>query len=81
VRKENESGGGRFYSVVYRAGKIQADASRPVSVEMHPSLETTVNGLKSEGLSGPSGEVPGGGLCIGTDDEIYGGIWRNLRKK
>lgn len=42
---------------------------------------TTVNGLKIEGLSGPSGEVPGGELCIGTDDEIYGGIWRNLRKK
>ncbi|MBI3926445.1 MAG: hypothetical protein HY319_12970 [Armatimonadetes bacterium] len=63
---------GPFHSYVYRAGSFAPDGFRPAPVQPLWRLD----GMKVEALSTCS--IPGSPLCVGTDDEVYGGVWRPL---
>ncbi|ASQ91091.1 hypothetical protein CHL67_09335 [Prosthecochloris sp. GSB1] len=76
---EDPGDSGPFYSVVFRAGSIVTGGPAPVVLESEPVAVAKVEGLKVEGLAEPSEEVAAGGMCIGSDDEVYGGVSRFLR--
>lgn len=77
---EDPGDAGPFYSVVFRAGSIAAAGPAPVVLESEPVAAARVEGLKVEGLAEPSADLSAGGMCIGSDDEVYGGVWRALRQ-
>lgn len=75
---EDQGDSGPFYSVVYKLGKInKADKNRPVIVEKKFDVYKEINGFKIEALSGPSKGI-NSTLTFGTEDEMYGGVWRPL---
>lgn len=65
---------GPFRSAVVRIGRIGGDRFE-VS---NPELYWRLDGLKVEALAPTPRSLEGSTLCIGTDDEAYGGIWRPL---
>lgn len=75
---EDQGDSGPFYSMVYKLGKVNiADKENPIIV--YESIETTkeIYGFKIEALSGPCKGI-NSTHCFGTEDEIYGGVWRPL---
>lgn len=73
---------GPFRSVIWRAGRIKADASgtAKVVVDRTPLRLASLDGLKVEAIAvrEPAGGTPE--IFVGTDDENYGGIVRLLPK-
>jgi hypothetical protein len=67
---------GPFRSIVYRIAKVESGGSTPIQLLKKLAVINRIDGLKVEALSEPM--LAGNGLSIGTDDEIFGGIWRTL---
>lgn len=75
---EDTSEVGPFYSIIYKIGQLDtSNKERPFNIySTFPKWEA-VSGFKIEALSGPSNNIN----CthsFGTEDEIYGGVWRAI---
>ncbi len=75
---EDQGDAGPFYSVIYPLGKINdGNSEPPVVVYDFMSVGREIHGLKIEALSGPISHIE----CthtFGTEDEIYGGVFRPI---
>lgn len=74
---------GPFRSVIYLAGRVLPGSSKPVVLFPDPLIAWKVEGFKVEAISGinkTSSKENGCpiSLSLGTDDEAFGGTWRNL---
>ena len=72
---------GPFRSVVYRAGALlPADDSKDITFapQSRPTIHADLQGLKVESLALPARSAARSAFSIGTDDEVYGGVWRPL---
>jgi hypothetical protein len=65
---------GPFASVVAEVGLLSQGRFQPAP----PVLLGRLDGLKVEALCPTPPGLGLGGFCVGTDDEIYGGVWRPL---
>ncbi|MEM7278931.1 MAG: hypothetical protein AAF385_12470 [Pseudomonadota bacterium] len=65
---------GPFRSVVYQIGTVSKRTDQPISVAKNPEV-LVVEGFKVEGVSAGTETSD---LSIGTEDEAFGGNWRNL---
>ena len=65
---------GPFRSYIQVMGKIEPNTDYPVTAYMPEPINWMLDGVKLEAIAAPS--VPGSVLSFGTDDELYGGIWR-----
>ncbi len=75
---EDQGDMGPFYSVVYKLGMANySDKDNPVVLFKNFNTFKEVNGFKVEALSGPCEGIQST-HSIGTEDEIYGGVWRPL---
>ena len=69
---------GPFYSVIYKIGQVDtANKDRPFNIYSNYSSWEVVSGFKIEALSGPSTNI-NCSHSFGTEDEIYGGVWRPI---
>ncbi|MCP4179456.1 MAG: hypothetical protein GY756_16985 [bacterium] len=70
---------GPFVSEIYCPGTITIQMG---IVQFIPKSEYSygvlINGLKIEALAAPTDFIPKSKFSIGTDDEIYGGVWRPI---
>lgn len=79
VGSEDQGDAGPFYSVIYKLGEIDAtNVNRPFSVNEKFDTWKEVVGFKIEALSGPSKNIDCT-LSFGTEDEMYGGVWRAIK--
>lgn len=67
---------GPFRSAVARIGRFRGE--RPVFEPLEPQVRWELDGLKVESLAPTPAGVEDSPFCIGTDDEVYGGLWRPL---
>lgn len=75
---EDQGDLGPFYSIIYKLGKVNyADKENPIWVSEKIAIAKEINGFKIEALSGPCNGIIST-LSFGTEDEIYGGVWRPL---
>jgi hypothetical protein len=78
---EDTSDMGPFYSVIYKLGQMDPEnKERPFTINNNISKWVSVSGFKIEALSGPSQNIN----CthaFGTEDEMYGGVWRAISIK
>lgn len=69
---------GPFYSTIYKIGDVDTtNKERPFNIYSDFPKWEAIPGFKIEALSGPSNNIN----CthsFGTEDEIYGGVWRTL---
>ena len=69
---------GPFFSVIYKIGEVDtSNKERPFNIYTDFSKWASVSGFKIEALSGPSKNIN----CthsFGTEDEVFGGIWRAI---
>lgn len=70
---------GPFWSAVYPAGTFRFDGSRADFESAEARAAWRLDGLKVEALA--ECDLPDSPLCIGTDDEDYGGVWRPLPQR
>lgn len=75
---EDPGDAGPFRSVIYRLGSVRKDPEQPFLPANQPEILLDVSGFKIEALSSPPVSAPLSTMCIGTDDEIYGGVWRSV---
>ena len=69
---------GPFYSVIYKLGELDTtNKERPFIIYSNFPSWIPVSGFKIEALSGPSKNIKST-LSFGTEDEIYGGVWRAI---
>ncbi|MRX62952.1 hypothetical protein [Maribacter luteus] len=69
---------GPFYSVIYKLGQVNlSNKERPFTIFSSIDIFKNVNGFKIEALSGPCKGIMGS-HSFGTEDEIYGGVWRPI---
>ncbi len=69
---------GPFYSVIYKLGQLDAsNTERPLTVYNEFTNWVPVSGFKIEALSGSPKNI-NATLSFGTEDEIYGGVWRAI---
>lgn len=72
---------GPFYSVIYKLGQIQtSNKEQPLSIYSESPKWVPISGFKIEALSGPSKHI-NATHSFGTEDEIYGGVWRAISIK
>jgi hypothetical protein len=72
---------GPFRSIVYRAGTLlSAPESKDITFirQRQPTIHADLQGLKVESLAQPAQAAARSAFSIGTDDEVYGGVWRPL---
>jgi hypothetical protein len=75
---EDHGDTGPFYSVVYQLGRVkEGDTNQPVQVFDKIVNFKEIPGVKIEALSGPCAGIESS-HAFGTEDEIYGGIWRPI---
>ncbi|MEO0724452.1 MAG: hypothetical protein AAFZ63_07925 [Bacteroidota bacterium] len=76
---EDQGDAGPFYSVIYRLGQLRNDQpSLPLTIAEELTEFKEIDGFKLEALAGPRAGIQ----CthsFGTEDEIYGGIWRPIQ--
>ncbi|MBD0779501.1 hypothetical protein HPE56_17000 [Maribacter sp. ANRC-HE7] len=69
---------GPFYSIIYKLGKTDSlNKEKPFTIFKDITIAKEVNGFKIEALSGPCKNILGT-HSFGTEDEIYGGVWRPI---
>lgn len=68
---------GPFRSVVYQIGRVQPSVTQPVIVSVGRNAYT-LDGLKIEAVTAG---LNGIGLSVGSEDESFGGNWRQLPLK
>ena len=67
---------GPFFSLIYQIGRTNLfDKERPFVIFENIVLTQAVSGFKIEALSGPSKNI-NSTHSIGTEDEMFGGVWR-----
>jgi hypothetical protein len=71
---------GTFASVVYKVATVNVEDSDPIQIAKPYTISYTVDGFKIEALAAPTSEVEGSVFAIGTEDEVFGGVWRPLRR-
>ncbi|HMB64046.1 MAG TPA: hypothetical protein VKN36_13285 [Eudoraea sp.] len=75
---EDTSEVGPFYSTIYKIGQVDSsNKERPFNIYSNFPKWEAVSGFKIEALSGPSNNIN----CthsFGTEDEMYGGVWRPI---
>ena len=70
---------GPFYSVIYLIGELDnSSRERPFKIYQRISQWKEISGFKIEALSGAPRNA-NGSHAFGTEDEIYGGVWRIIR--
>ena len=70
---------GPFRSTIYRAGELRLDREAGLRFRRQkPRPLWTIDGVKVEAIAPPPDGTPGAALCVGADDELYGGLWRLL---
>jgi hypothetical protein len=70
---------GPFRSLIYDAGQLTWNAATGMRFQREPvGILWSLDGLKVEALAGPASRASQSVLSIGTDDEIYGAVWRPL---
>ncbi len=76
----SEDGGddGPFRSIIYKVATVYPDAEIPVEIVKPKEPSWILDGLKVEALGAPAAKTPESFLSFGTEDEVYGGIWRAL---
>lgn len=75
---EDISDAGPFYSVIYKIGQVDSsNKERPFNIYTNFSNWKVVSGFKVEALSGPTNNI-NSTHSFGTEDEIYGGVWRPI---
>lgn len=79
VGTEDMSDAGPFYSVIYQLGRVVDDSEKPFIFLEDLIIWKEIYGFKVEALARPSSEIPGNVISFGTEDEIYGGVWRVLK--
>ncbi|MEL7425239.1 MAG: hypothetical protein AAFN81_19790 [Bacteroidota bacterium] len=76
---EDQGDSGPFYSVIYRLGQLgDNQPGVPLTIAEELTEFKEIDGFKLEALAGPRGGIQ----CthsFGTEDEIYGGIWRPIQ--
>ena len=78
VASEDTGDVGPFYSVIYKVGQLDtSNKERPFTIYNEFPNWLPVSGFKIEALSGPSKNI-NATLSFGTEDEIYGGVWRAI---
>ncbi len=70
---------GPFKSIVYKVAELKADDPDPVQIAETLSVSHTVDGFKVESLAAPTNQAEGSVFAIGTEDEVFGGVWRALK--
>lgn len=69
---------GPFYSVIYKLGQVNtSNKEQPLTIYSDSPKWVSIPGFKIEALSGPSKHIQST-LSFGTEDEIYGGVWRAI---
>lgn len=69
---------GPFYSVIYKLGQLDiSNKEQPLTVYNDFTQWAPVAGFKIEALSGPPKNI-NATLSFGTEDEIFGGVWRPI---
>lgn len=72
---------GPFYSVIYKLGQVNtSNKEQPLTIYSDFTTWTSIPGFKIEALSEPSRHIQST-LSFGTEDEIYGGVWRAISIK
>jgi hypothetical protein len=75
---EDQGDSGPFYSVIYKLGQTNLiNKEMPFIIFDTISIAKDVNGFKIEALSGACGGIHSS-HSFGTEDEIYGGVWRPI---
>lgn len=78
---EDISEAGPFYSVIYKIGQVDlSNKKQPFNIFRNFTNWEVVSGFKIEALSGPAKGIN----CthsFGTEDEMYGGVWRPITIK
>ncbi|UMB61017.1 hypothetical protein MHL31_02165 [Lutibacter sp. A80] len=75
---EDISDAGPFYSVIYKIGQIDTfNKECPFEIYSNFSNGEVISGFKVEALSGPTKNIKAT-HSFGTEDEIYGGVWRPI---
>jgi hypothetical protein len=78
VASEDTGDVGLFYSVIYKLGQLDtSNKERPFTIYNEFTSWVPVSVFKIEALSGPSKNI-NATLSFGTEDEIYGGVWRAI---
>ncbi|MCA9731669.1 hypothetical protein KC799_06050 [candidate division KSB1 bacterium] len=76
---EDPGDSGPFNTVLYRIGTVTADITNPIQLDSQFTVARSISGFKTEALAGPTTKVKGSTFSIGTEDEIYGGVWRPIQ--
>jgi len=75
---EDQGETGPFYSVIYKLGQTNPmNKEKPFTVYKTIDISKEVSGFKIEALSGPCKGIDTS-HTFGTEDEIYGGVWRPI---
>lgn len=70
---------GPFRSAVCEVGTLRTRGGGPVRFEPAPPRALwRLDGLKVEALAPTPSGIEDSTFCVGTDDEVYGGLWRPL---
>ena len=70
---------GPFRSIIYSPGILSLEFDNQLRFNaIDPIIGWQINGSKVEAITAPAELIKGSAFSIGTDDEIYGGIWRPL---
>lgn len=69
---------GPFRSAVVLVGMLRSRGSSVWLVTGGTPVLAELDGLKVEALAPTPKGIEGSTFCIGTDDEVYGGLWRPL---
>lgn len=78
VASEDQGDVGPFYSTIYKIGHInQLNKDKPFIIFDSIEIAKDVNGFKIESLSGPCRGI-NASHSFGSEDEIYGGVWRPI---
>ena len=76
---EDQSDSGPFYSIIYKLGSVNINNEHnPISLLKELKVAKEVAGFKIEALSGPPMKIDCE-LSFGTEDEMYGGVWRAVK--
>lgn len=81
VASEDQGDAGPFYSVIYKLGETDlSNKEQPFRIFDRVAIYEDVDGFKIEALSGPCQGLKNT-HTFGTEDELYGGVWRPIEVK
>lgn len=78
VATEDPGDIGPFRSVIYKVAVVNPDSQDPIRILKEVEPAWILDGLKIEAIGAPPSMIPNSILSFGSEDEVYGGIWRPL---